>query len=154
MKEEEITEETINLASSTLTGDIRDFLLDRVKAHKKPWAAMSEDEQRDEIISAKEAAERLVAKVVRIVASEGRNVVEAKLKQVTIEDGIKAVFLFANNTHNREQLGAATGQEVLVITSGAEPFTGEQAPALPTPNQADLLDSAQAMKDDNITPFK
>lgn len=154
MTKETTADDTINLASATLTGDVRDFLLDRLKNFQKPWVAMSEDEQRESIISAKDAAEHLVKQACRIIAAEGRNVVEANLDQITIKDGIKAVLTFTNNSATREALGSATGQIVLVVTSGAEIFTGEQKPALPIPNQSDLLDSAQALKDDKITPFK
>ncbi len=154
MTKDTITTETINLASATLTGDVRDFILDRLKTFKKPWVAMSEDEQREEIISAKTAAEHLVKEACKIIAAEGRNVVEANLDQITIKDGIKAVLTFTNNNATREALGSATGQIVLVVTSGAEAFTGEQKPALPMPNQSNLLDSAQALKDDKVTPFK
>ena len=55
-------EKAADLAANTLTGDVRDFLLDRVKTLGKPWAAMSEDEQSDQIHAAKSAAEHLVKK--------------------------------------------------------------------------------------------
>lgn len=151
----EITDQNIeNIAAKTLTGDIRDFLLDRLKNFQKPWVAMSEDEQRESINQAKDAADNLVERACKIIAAEGRNIVEANLDQITIKDGIKAVLTFTNNTATREALGAATGQIVLVVTSGIAAFSGESKPADPIPNQGDLLDSAQALKDTNITPLK
>lgn len=136
---EQITIDTINLASHTLTGDIRDFLLDRMKNFKKPWVSLSEDEQRAEIISSKEAAENLVKKAVAIIASEGRKVIVGHLQQVTVKDEIKAVICIPKTDSCRHELIDSAGQAVLIVVADAEPFVGEQAPAEPMPQQGDLL---------------
>lgn len=151
----EVTDHDIeNLASKTLTGDVRDFLLDRLKTQKKPWEAMSESEQRDAINQCKDAALNLVKNTVKIISSAGRKVIEAVVESMTVKDGIKATLKCTNTFDALHELGGATGQIVLIVTSGVEDFTGEKAPATPTPDQADLLASAESLKNDNVTPLK
>ncbi len=154
MIHETAEKDIVNIAAKTLTGDIRDFLLDRLKNFQKPWVSMGEAEQRESINQTKEAAEHLVKKACRIISSEGRKVIEATVEQVIVKDGIKATMKCTNTFDALHELGGATGQIVLIVTSGAQDFVGEQAPALPIPDQADLLDSAQALKEDNVTPLK
>lgn len=149
-----ITDETIDLASETLSGDIRDFLLDRIKTFGKPWVAMTEDEQREQIISAKEAANHLVREAVKIIASEGRKVIAATLDKVTVKDGIKAEISLAKTDELRHELIDSQGQAVLVVVAGVEEFQGERAPADPMPNQVDMLANAESLKNSNVKKLK
>ena len=71
-KEKTEQEISADFAAKTLTGDIRDFLLDRVKQMGKPFVAMTEDEQSDQIHACRDAAESLVKKAVEILASGGK----------------------------------------------------------------------------------
>lgn len=145
-KTTEIDDNTIDLATETLTGDIRDFLLDRVKRLGKPWAAMTEDEQSDQIHAAKEAAENLVRNACKIIAAEGRKTIVGNLLQVTQKDNIKAVIEFAKTDEMRHELFDAQGMAVLLVVAGSETFTGEREPAEPTPDQGDLIDNAEKLK--------
>jgi hypothetical protein len=146
----------IHLAKATLTGDIRDFLLDRVKALGKPWAAMTEDEQADQIHSAKEAAERLVTVACEIIAADGKKAMKGKLKTLAIDkDVIKATVLLSKEDEQRHQLLDAAGLAVMVVVADAEYYRGEQAPAEPTPSQSDLIDKAEKLKKgkDKVSPL-
>ena len=40
------------MATETLRGDVRDFLLDRVRNIRKPWNTLSEEDQADQINAA------------------------------------------------------------------------------------------------------
>lgn len=140
---EELTDdEQITLAAETLSGDIRDFLLDRLRNMKKPYAAMSEDDQADVIHQATEAAERLVQQVVVLIASQGRKAIVGNLLQVTRKDSIKAVCEFAKTDELRHDLFDAQGSAVLLVVADARPFTGEQNPANPDPDQGDMMEAA------------
>lgn len=150
------TEIVVDLAATTLTGDIRDFLLDRVKGLGKPWAAMSEDEQSDQIHAAKEAAERIVRKACEIIASGGKKAMMGTLESVTVKDGIKAIVKLSKTDEQRHSLLDAQGHAVSMVFADAMPFTGERGPAEPTPTQGSLLDKAEQLKasDDKVTPLK
>lgn len=146
----------VDLAAATLTGDIRDFLLDRVKQLGKPWAAMTEDEQGDQILAAKTAAERLVKTACEIIAAGGKKSMIGKLIKVQVKDKIQTQIDFAKETEQRHELFDAAGLTVSVVLADAAPYVGERAPAEPTPNQGSLLDNAEKLKkaDDKVTPFK
>ncbi len=151
---EPIAEDTIALAIETLTGDVRDFLLDRLRNFKKPWVAMTEDEQYSEINSAKEAADNLVRQTVRIIASEGRRCMTGDLEQITVKDGLKAVIKLSKFDPYRHELVDAQGQAVLIVVADSEPFSGERESALPEPDQSDLIASAESLKTDNVKPLR
>lgn len=136
----------IDLAAKTLSGDIRDFLLDRVKVLGKPWAAMSEDEQSDQIHAARDAAERLVQKACEIIASGGKKAMIGTLESITVKDGIKAVVKLSRTDEQRHNLLDTAGHTVSIAFADAEPFTSERGPAEPTPDQSDLLGKAEKLK--------
>lgn len=146
----------VDLATGTLTGDIRDFLLDRVKTMGKPWAAMTEDEQSDQIHAAKDAAETIVRRACEIIASGGKKAMIGTLESVTVKDGVKAVVKLSKTDEQRHSLIDAQGHAVSVIFADAAPYTGERAPAEPTPTQGTLLDNAEKLKgaDDKVTSIK
>lgn len=139
-------EELISLASQTLVGDVRDFLLDRVKNFGKPWVAMTENEQRDQVAQAKDAAERLVREVVHVVASEGRVVITANLEKVTVKDTIKAELSLPKSDTFRHELIDSQGQAVLIVVAGVASFQGEKGPADIMPDQLDILAAAEQLK--------
>lgn len=139
-------EEKLDLVAETLTGDIRDFLLDRVKRLGKPWAAMSEDEQSDQIIQATEAAINLVKKAVNVIAADGRCTMVGQLVKVQVKDKIQCQVDFNKSDEFRHELFDSTGQAVLLVVADAEPFTGERGPAEPTPDQSDLIANAEKLK--------
>ena len=147
---------SIDLAAATLTGDIRDFLLDRVKQLGKPFVAMTEDEQSDQIHAAKEAAERLVRKAVEIIAANGKKAMVGKLIKVQVKDNIQTQVNFNKEDEQRHDLFDAAGMYVSVVLADAAPYTGERAPAEPIPQQGDLLNNAEKLKksSDKVTPLK
>lgn len=149
-------EKAADLAAATLMGDIRDFMLDRIKTQKKPWVAMTEDEQRDEIYAAKTAADRLVREVVHIISAQGRKVITGVLDQVTVKKEVKAVVTFPKTDQARHELIDSQGSHVLIVVAGTEEFSGEKAPAKPDPNQGDLIANAEKLKkkNDNVKPIK
>ena len=145
-----------DLAAKTLTGDIRDFLLDRVKNLGKPWAAMTEDEQSDQIHAARDAAEMLVQKACAIIASGGKKAMTGQLVKVAIKDKISIQVDFNKHDDQRHSLIDAAGLTVSLVLADAAPFTGERAPAEATPMQGSLLEKAENLKKgkDKVTPLK
>lgn len=155
-KPEEQTVQAIDLAAATLTGDVRDFLLDRVKALGKPWAAMTEDEQSDQIHAAKDAAGLLVRRACEIIASGGKKAMIGSLVKIAIKDKIQIQIDFNKHDEQRHSLMDATGATVALVLADAEPFTGERGPAEPTPDQGTLLEKAEKLraKSDKVETLK
>ncbi len=140
--DEDVDEEiVIDLARKTLQGDIRDFLLDRLKHDKSPlpWDQQPEAAQRETIQAAENAAERLIEEVARIVISEGRSVVHVAVDQVVVKDGIKAVVSCPKVMGALEHLGAAQGSTVALVFASTDSLMGQRAPRRAKPDQGDLL---------------
>ncbi len=144
---DDVPEETIDLAPKTLTGDIRDWLLERFKQRKKPWQQMTEDEQRIMASEAECAAEELVRKAVRIIAANGRTALTAKLDQIVIKDGLKAVLTLSRYDEHRHELADAQGTPVQIVVADAAPFEGERAEVQIDKDQPDLIDRAEDESD-------
>jgi hydrogenase maturation factor len=133
---------TITLARETLTGDIRDFLLDRLKHDKStlPWNLLSEDKQRDVIQQTTDAARALVDKAVRIIAADGRSVMVGDVESVTVKDGVKAVIKLSKADPLRHALMDSQGMAVLIVVAAADPYAGERKPQHPEPDQKSLVE--------------
>lgn len=146
----------IDLAADTLTGDIRDAILDWRKAMGKPWAACNEDEQSDEIHRARDLAENLVKKACVIIASQGKKAMQGTLESVTVKDGIKAVIKLSKMDEQRHSLLDAQGHLISMVFADSQPFKGERAPAEPVPDQGTLLDNAEKLKGkkDKVTALR
>ena len=120
----------VALAAKTLTGDLRDFLLDRLKFdhNPQPWSERSESAQRDVIAQTEAAVQRAVTIAVNLIAAGGRRVIRATLQQITIKDEIKAVLVLARTDEQRYSLIDATGMAVFLTVADPDEFTGERAP--------------------------
>lgn len=128
-----------DMATDTLKGDIRDFLLDSIRHVRKPWPAMSEGEQEDAIERATNAAQTFTEKCVAVVAARGTKFMIGKLDSVTAKDGIKAVIKLSSKDEMRHELLDAQGQQVVVIPTDVEFFCGERGPADVDADQPDLI---------------
>ena len=128
------------MATETLRGDVRDFLLDRVRNIRKPWNTLSEEDQSDQINAADDAAKFLIERVALLIASEGRKVVVAHVEQVVFKDAVKAVLNLPKDSEYRHELADAVGCQVLVICTGVEEMQGEKDTAKPDPDQTSLVE--------------
>jgi hypothetical protein len=129
-KEQTVTE----LAAETLTGDIRDWLLMHLRDMQKPWAQMSEREQREKINSAESASRDFVRKGVNIIAAKEFDKVFVRVGKFTVKDGeIKGEFT-CNASHDNLLSISDAGSAVLVLADSVT-FAGERAEALPDPDE-------------------
>lgn len=154
--EEKAASPVAEFAAATLTGDIRDAILDWRKAMGKPWAACNEDEQSDEIHRARDIAEQMVQKACTIIASQGKKAMQGTLESVSVKDGIKAVIKLSKTDEQRHNLIDSQGHLISMVFADSEPFKGERAPAEPTPDQGSLIDNAQKLKkgDKKVTTLR
>lgn len=120
----------IDLAADTLRGDCRDSLLAWFKGQPKSWPFMSEREQRDLADAADRYSEQLVTEACQIIAAGERPCIVAKLVEYREKDGVEAKLKLASKGEIISALHEACGREVLIVTSGAEEFSGEAGKAV------------------------
>lgn len=138
--DDEVTDLTVQVAIKTLTGDMRDFILDRLRHEqdKRAWHMRSEAEQRDTVHKVESAVHEIVTKAVEIIAAGGRRTIRATLDQVTVKDGIVGKIVMMKSDPLRHQLADSVGAQILIVVADPDEFTGERAPAKITPDQGDL----------------
>lgn len=136
--EQDDTDPLIELASETLRGDIRDSLIDWFKAQPKAWPFLSEREQRDLAGAIDSFSYGLVKSVARIIAAGERPTIVARLVEYKEKDGVEAKLKLASTGEVVAQLHEACGQDVLLVATGADDFTGERGGPDIDPDQKPL----------------
>ena len=139
-KPNQASEDTIILASETMAGDIRDFILDRLKHEHDPlpWNMRGEEKQKDTIARVSSVTNALVRKAVATIASDGRKVIRGVVDQVVVKDGIKAVIKVMQSDPLRHQLVDSQGLDILLVVSDASVFEGTRGEVPIAPDQKDL----------------
>lgn len=138
--DEAIEQQTQKVAMETLTGDVRDFILDRLRHEqdKRPWDKRSEAEQRDTVHRVETAVREIVTRAIEILAAGGRRTIKATLDQVTVKDGIVGKLVMMKSDPLRHRLFDSVGDSVLLVVADPEEFTGEREEVRITPDQGDL----------------
>lgn len=133
----------IAFAKETLTGDLRDFILQRLRYEqsKLPWNKRSETEQLETVHQVEAAVRTAVGNAVELIASHGRAVIRATIETVTIKDGIKATLSMSKFDENRHMLADAQGGTVLLVLADADEFVGEQGAVEIIPDQPTMHDT-------------
>lgn len=133
----------IDLQKDTLTGDVRDAILDRFRHNQLSWGMMREDQQRAFAHDVDGFARNLVRQVVDIVAAEDRPVIRAKLGEVKgkkdVGGDIEAKIVLPGTSEYRHALFDARGLSVMLIVADAEQFGDERAPAHVEADQGDIV---------------
>ena len=129
-----------DLAAETLTGDLRDLILDtlRNEQDKRPWNQRSEAQQHETADRIESACHAWARKAVELIAAGGRRTIKATIEQVVVKDGIKAVLTMSKFDELRHNLVDAQGSTVLIVVADPEEYEGERAPAKITPDQPPL----------------
>lgn len=134
--------EGAKLAKETLTGDIAAFLIDRLRQFPKPYQQMSENEQKEQIEMAKEAARNLVSNAVNIVASAGRKTVKAKLIKYSVKDGCKVELDGAKSIAG--ELADVVGETILIVTNTDNEFVGGENKVKADPDQREMFENCNS----------
>jgi hypothetical protein len=140
----------VAVAAKTITGDIRDFILNtlRFEQDKRPWDQRSEDDQRAAVATVEAHCTAIATKAVELIAAGGRKTIKATLSQVMIKDGIRATLEIGRQDERRHHLVDAQGAQVLIVVADSTEFEGERAPAAITPDQGDLVRDALVVHSD------
>lgn len=120
--------ETLELAATTMTGQLRDLVLDHMKDAKQtlPWTLLSEDIQKQVISSVELSVRHAVGQAVQIIARDGKRAVVCQVDQVVIKDGLKIVLMAPRIESNLLMLGSQVGSTVLITVADDEPYSGAQ----------------------------
>lgn len=123
------TEATDNaIDSSTLLGDLRDAILDRLRTMPKPWQAMSDDEQKELMEGCERVASHLVHEAVRIIASKGFPTINGKLVKVQVKDGMQLQVDVSRHDPQRLIVIDSVDRPVLLVVPEPDIFMGEKEP--------------------------
>jgi hypothetical protein len=134
------TESAQKIARETMTGDLRDVLLNFLKHEKNPlpWNMQTEDQQSALIEKVTHSCQVAVERAVKTIAADGRKAIVCMLDKVTVKDGIQAVLKLSKEDEQRHSLIDSQGSTVLLVVADIEAYTGERKAALPEPNQNSL----------------
>lgn len=132
--------EAIQIAAETLTGDLRDMILDllRHEQAKRPWNERPEADQRATIHAVESRVRDAAQAAVETIASHGRTVVHAHIEQAVVKDGIKVVLTCGRSDRNRFPLIDAVGSRIMLVLTDPEEFDGEREPVEVPPDQPEL----------------
>ncbi len=138
VSETKVSQETLELAADTLTGDVTAFLIDRLRDWECAYRYMPEHQQRAVIDDAMRAAGHLVESVVSIIAADGRETIPIRVKKVE-NDGakIKVTIEASKEDANRHALFDAAGCVGHLVVADPEKFSGGDVPA-PDPDEPNL----------------
>jgi hypothetical protein len=138
-------DQAVIMAAETMTGDLRDFILDRLRHDHNPlpWNMRSEAMQRETVYQVTEAVSRVVREAVATIAADGRKVIMAELVQCTVKDQIKAVCHISKSDELRHLLIDGVGLPVLIAVADASRFTGTRGDVPVSADQPDIFDGDQ-----------
>lgn len=130
----------LDLNTDEMVFDVRDFLLDTIKARPKPWSATSQAEQRDVAAACEHAAKELVRKIVEAVASNGVSAIRVLLTKVNmgtdiVISGKVKTFGEAEEDAAVLALHRAIGKHVMLTRASAEDYMGEGREAETEPDE-------------------
>lgn len=158
--EDEALQAALEFAVDTLTGDVRDAVLNRLRFEqsKRPWDQRSESDQRQAVHEIEAFARDIVKRAVEIIAGHGRKTIQATIDQVVFKDGIKAVIVASRVDPNRHLLADSVNSRVLIVVADPDEFTGERKEVEIKPDQAELLGEGamaqhSAAEDNHDAPF-
>lgn len=144
MQSEAVTQEAMDLAAATLKGDVREVLLHNFKNAKKPWPALSQDEQEQIVENFDNQAEELIRNICDVIASKGQESILVTLSGVASKDSdIVAKIKTKKTPESWAAMGAVDGYPVTLIINSADQYMGQRGPAETQPDQNALFDRGE-----------
>lgn len=124
----------------TLSGDIRDEMLARVKHLKATWGLLSQNEQQEVANGLELFAKNLIRKVVGKLGKHEFPHVVVSLAEFKVKGGkdIEAKITCPNIAVNRDPLGDRVGDMCMLVMVDSETFFGERSPVKTDPDQPGL----------------
>jgi hypothetical protein len=122
-------EAALDLAAKTLSGDLRDQLLELVRDLREPFHKIGESQQEKYVARVSFMVDALIERVVALVAAADFPAIPALLKQATLKDAIEAKVELSRYHESRHLLMDAAGSKVLIVLADADQFHGARGPA-------------------------
>lgn len=138
---EKLQDNHIVLAKKTLTGDIRDFLLERLKKdhHPLPWDMRSEKEQEEAIRLTTEAANTFVRKVMEILDTHNNPAIPITVQNFSIKKNATGNITLVNKEDIHRLVNACGGDNAYIVLSSFEDVNGERSEVKINKDQKDLI---------------
>jgi hypothetical protein len=124
--------------TSTLVGDMADTMLDLFKTRDRVWWQTLESDQREIVAAIRNAAQDIVGKAVRIIASAGDDGFYAKLEKYGEGGGLKISLAAEATEANVLACHRAHNQFVVVKRHDPASFSGTRRDPTITPDQPPL----------------
>jgi hypothetical protein len=122
---------------NTLSGDVRDFILDTIRPIEKPWTKLAEWEQAQLAQAIEAKARDVIRAVVDMISTRNFDHVEVQVGKGTFKEGeIEAKITCPDTDDNLIAIKNA-GRCALVLAD-PQVFFGEKAKAKVDPDQPDL----------------
>lgn len=120
--------ETIELAATMMTGQLRDLVLDHMKDAKQtlPWNLLSEDVQKQVISTVEQSVRNAVRQAVEIIARDGKRAVLCQVDQMLVKDGLKLVLVAPRSDTNVMALTGVVKKTVLLTLTDDDAYSGAQ----------------------------
>lgn len=120
-------EKAIELATTTLRGDIRDKILSEFKSIPKSWQTSTEDEQSRLINRANDVAGTIVRRAIDIIAAKGLPALPITVGKMTIEKSeCKGSFECYADDESLLRIRHLQGSRAMFVLASPDAFNGEQ----------------------------
>jgi hypothetical protein len=131
-----------SMVAETLTGDMRDHVLDIMKHAPNVWQKMSEAQQRDAVINIEERVESVIKEAVSLISSRcNQSVIQAQVEKVENgKDNIKTVLKVQKSCEYRHELFDAQGDVVLLTVTEVSGVGTEKTKAEIDKDEPSLFD--------------
>lgn len=140
------SEDYIAIAAETIAGDLRDFVLDRLKHDHSsvPWNLRPEADQRGMALAVEQACRTATHKACTMIAAGGHPAAGAMIAKLQVKDGLQLQVNVAASEKLRHEIMDHVGRRVLLVFADPDEHMGERSAVRIRPDQGGLLDDAAA----------
>jgi hypothetical protein len=141
-----VQDDYVSLAAETMLGDLRDFILDRLRnSHDAlPWNMRGEAEQRELVADTERACRHLVEQCCAMIASGGQQAARGGLVKLQAKGtALQMQIDVPASDPLRHALVDRVGGAVMIVLSSPDEYAGQRAPVAINPDQPDMLEAAQ-----------
>ena len=134
--------ETRAMLVQCLHGEMRDAILDEIKAAPEVWQKLPQAKQEEVIGRVDNRVMSMLRDALDVLVGYEFPVATAHLEQVTVKENIKAVVTLAKNSPDRHAIIDSVGYDVRLAIADPEMFAGEPGKVTSDPDQLEIPDAA------------
>ena len=129
--------ETVEVAASTMLGDLMKMCIDTAKALPKSWQELSENEQDAWLNSIEKQCREAIKQVVQIIVAEGATRIPVTITSTTIKKSVVVNAELIDKAQVVEMLQADTRTAILVLAN-SDHFMRDEGKPVATEDQRTL----------------